>query len=206
MWDFARCQEERSLTGNVFLTTFINYKNSVSPSWCDGMLKQHNFLVSLITVFFQLHICSFIILFVQISCGTTSYLLVSIAITEKSSPIYTAAGFFTLISYITCTYLFYAWINLRIPIYGLNSGRPWLGCEKCWLAPYKILTGFRCISSLFFKLILHDRSAKYCHWLILLCYFIGPSLGGKDNLVKLWDAKSGRELCSLWVTIFWWNS
>ena len=23
--------------------------------------------------------------------------------------------------------------------------------------------------------------------------------GGKDNLVKLWDAKSGKELCSLWV-------
>lgn len=23
--------------------------------------------------------------------------------------------------------------------------------------------------------------------------------GGKDNLVKLWDAKTGKELCSLWV-------
>lgn len=27
-------------------------------------------------------------------------------------------------------------------------------------------------------------------------------LGGKDNLVKLWDAKSGKELSSLLVQIF----
>lgn len=28
---------------------------------------------------------------------------------------------------------------------------------------------------------------------------VGLYIGGKDSLVKLWDAKSGRELCSLWV-------
>lgn len=35
-----------------------------------------------------------------------------------------------------------------------------------------------------------------------MCVSILIFLGGKDNLVKLWDAKSGRELSSLLVQLF----
>lgn len=35
-------------------------------------------------------------------------------------------------------------------MWALNSGRPWLGCEECGLAPYKIFTSVRCVSLCFF--------------------------------------------------------
>lgn len=81
----------------------------------------------------------------------------------------------------------------------LNSGRPWLGCEECWLAPYKISSSFGFVISIvncfieFLNLLLFPCLLPF-DW-----HFFFP--GGKDNLVKLWDAKSGRELCSLWVHI-----
>lgn len=37
---------------------------------------------------------------------------------------------------------------------------------------------------------------NFCSQILILLLLL---LGGKDNLVKLWDAKSGRELCSLSV-------
>ena len=91
-----------------------------------------------------------------------------------------------------------AWSNLRNYTWGFNSGRPWLGREECWLAPYKIFTYLRCLLQFPSIHILLSWSLSVSS---SNSYSCGNFLytGGKDSLVKLWDAKLGRELCSLWV-------
>lgn len=82
------------------------------------------------------------------------------------------------------------WSNPRFSV--LNSGRPWVGCEECWLAPHKVSTSFRFLPWF-------CKPFQIFRWMMMKIFIILVEnwSGGKDNLVKLWDAKTGKELCSL---------
>lgn len=57
------------------------------------------------------------------------------------------------IFYILCLYfifpIFFLWTNLELLLWHLNSARPRLGCEECWLASNKISISIRCFKYLF---------------------------------------------------------
>lgn len=95
----------------------------------------------------------------------------------------------------THIYFLHAWIHLRVSyMVWTQAGHGWDVKSVDWHPTKSLLVSGMC--QVDFPSFLHDHFAS-CHCNAML----GFSLGGKDNVVKLWDAKTGRELCSLWVNI-----
>jgi hypothetical protein len=77
-----------------------------------------------------------------------------------SSKIYSSKSLNLYIVFIFYIPHFYE-LTLELLLWHLNSARPWLGCEECWLASNKISLSIRCFKYLFNE-ISCDSEIQYC--------------------------------------------